>query len=389
MRESLKQKMDESVPAEITLSDVKKRQILKAAQNHDAKRKTAKSPKWMPALAGVAVIGLAGVLASPYVSDWQEQRGAVEEKKLEPQKLVVPGHNYDVLIPSIYNEYSEELLVNTNDRIYAYDPATDKQTVLADLDEGTRSFQFDSAGKWLAWEEFSDEAANLKIMNQETGEVETIEEVHVIDLELEGDHLVYGQFGGEDTPSYHSVDLNTMETEAVHEMTSNEVGMGPAAVWNNTLVIPETVDAEGAPVSHFYVYNLEDNSLIKQITLPNPAVNNVVIDNNRIYAEFWRENMDGYFLGYVDIETEEVTEIAVPEFMEFAVYGDYLALSETAGEDSSELQLYNMSGTGLEKVPAFSAIKERLVAPRFTDDGKLLVNGEGDDLAMYLLDVTK
>lgn len=389
MRESLKQELDKTVPEDVTLTELKKRQIMKAAQQADGGRKSTRVPKLLPALAGVAVIGLAGVLGYPYVSDWQEQRGAVEEKKLEPQKLVVPGHNYDVLIPSIYNEYSAELLVNANDRIYAYDPATDKQTVLVDLDEGTRSFQFASAGKWLAWEEYSDEAANLKIMNRETGGVETIEEVHVIDLEIEGEQLVYGQFGGEDTPSYHSVDLNTMETEAVHEMTSNEVGMGPAAVWNNLLVIPETVDAEGAPVSHFYVYDLEDNSLIKQITLPNPAVNNVVIDNNRIYAEFWRENMDGYFLGYVDIETEEVTEIAVPEFMEFAVYEDYLALSETAGEDSSELQLYNMSGTKLEKVSAFSAIKERLVAPRFTEEGTLLVNGEGDDLAMYLLDVTE
>src|SRR5690606_1075922 len=144
---------------------------------------------------------------------------------LVPQKLVVPGYEYDALIRSVYNDYTEELLVNDNNNIYAYDPETDKETLLVDLEEGTRSFQFDSSGKWLAWEEYSDEVAKLKIMNMETEKVKTLEEIHVIDLLIEGDNLVYGRFGGEDTPSYHSVDLNTMETETIYEMAGG--GGGP------------------------------------------------------------------------------------------------------------------------------------------------------------------
>lgn len=387
MREDLRRELDQTVPAEVTLSEAKKRQTLSAAQNQEVIRKPSRAPKFLSAIAGVAVIGLAGVLGYPYVSDWQEQRGAVVEKEMQPQKIVIPSHQYDVLISSIYNECAEELLLNDSDKIYAYNPAEDEETVLVDLDEATKSFQFDTAGKWLAWEEFHDEAAVLKILNRETAEVETLEGLPVMDLLIEGDRLVYGQFGGEGTPTYRSVDLNTMEIETVHEMA--EGGMGPASIWDNQLVIPEITDKEGVPFSTFNIYNLEDNSLIKRITLPYPSANHVEIDNNRIYAEFWREEMDGYFLGYVDIESEKVTEIAAPEFMEFAVYGNYLALSETVDTDSSELQLYKMSGTELEEVSVLSKIDERLVAPRFTEDGTLVVNGEGDDLAMYLLDLSE
>lgn len=53
------------------------------------------------------------------------------------------------------------------------------------------------------------------------------------------------------------------------------------------------------------------------------------------------------------------------------------------------MQLYKMAGTELEEVPAFAAIEERLVRQRFTDEGTLVVNGEAEDRAMYILDVTK
>lgn len=388
MRESLKRELDETVPKDVTLSEAKKRQILRAAQNYDGGRKPSKAPKFVPAFVGVAMIGLVGILGYPYVSDWQEERGAVEEAVPESQlqKLVVPGHEYDVLIRSIYNEYSGELILNDNEKIYAYDPEKNEETILVDLDEGTRSFQFDTEGKWLAWEEFSDEEALLKIMNLETEEVETIEDIAVMDLLIEGDRLVYGRMGGEDTPSYHSVDLNTMEIVTVHEMAGNE--MGPAVIGENMLGIPDLESEEDPRSSGFFIYNLEDNALIKRIASPYPyETNSMVINNNRIYMEFYSEDRADFFLGYIDIESEEVMEIPAPKSWEFAVYGDYLAVSEMIDEDSTDLHLYKMSGNELEEMPAFSEIDERLVRPRFTEEGTLVVNGEGDDLGMYLLDL--
>lgn len=387
MHEDLKRKLDESVPEDVTLSDEKKRQIMNAAQNRDSGRKPSRLPKMLPALAGVAVIGLGGILGYPYVSDWEEERGAVEGKQLKPEKLVVPGREYHILIPSMYYDRSEELLYNDGNKIFSFDTLRDTETLLVDMDEGMSSMEYDMDGKWLAWGEYEDEAKNLKIMNQETKKVETIEGANIIDLHIDEDLLVYARFGVEDNePKYLSVNLNTMESQTVHEMTGRGSNSA-ASVSEGKLVIPEgALDGEKI-VSEFHLYNLKENTLIETFTLPYQSATGVTLIDSRIYAHFSNEETSESLLGYVDIETGEFIEIPTPDFVEFAVYGDYLALSIADEADSSDLHLYRMAGTELEEVPAFSAIDERLVRPRFTDDGTLVVNGEGEDMAMYLLDL--
>ncbi|XKE94932.1 hypothetical protein LG326_00925 [Metaplanococcus flavidus] len=388
MREDLKGKLDESVPEDVTLSDAKKRQILKAAQNRGNGQKPSRVPKVLPALAGVAVIGLGGILGYPYVSDWQEGRGAEGEAELsEPQKLVVPGHDYPVLIESEYDDQSEKLFYNDGSNLYSFDPAAGEESLLASLEEKVSTYQFAVEGNWLAWEENGEEIANLKIMNRDTAEVVTIEDVSVIDLHIEDENLVYARFGVEDDkPKYLSIDLNTMESQTVHEMTGRGSNSA-ASVWGDSVVIPEgALDGEKV-VSEFHLYDLKENTLIETFTLPYQSAAGVTLIDNRIYAHFSNEGMTDSVLGYVDIETGEFTEIPAPDFFEFAVYGDYLALSVSDEADSSDMQLYRMTGSELKEVPAFSAIEERLVRPRFTDEGTLVVNGEGEDKAMYLLDL--
>ncbi|QHJ69594.1 hypothetical protein [Planococcus halotolerans] len=386
MREDLKRKLDESVPEDVTLSDAKKRQIMMAARNRENGRKPSRVPKMLPALAGVAVIGLGGVLGYPYVSDWEAGRGAVEELP-EPKKLVVAGHDYPVLIESEYDDQSENLLYNDGANVYSFDLAAGEESVLTSLEEKVSTYQFAVDGNWLAWEEYGEEIANLKIMNRETEEVETIEEANIIDLHIDEDSLVYARFGVEDDkPKYLSVNLNTMESQTVHKMTGRGSNSA-ASVSEGKLVIPEgALDGEKI-VSEFHLYNLKENILIETFTLPYQSASGVTLNDGRIYGHFSNEETSESLLGYVDIETGEFTEIPTPDFVEFAVYGDYLALSIADEADSSDLHLYRMAGTELEEVPAFSAIDERLVRPRFTDDGTLVVNGEGEDLAMYLLEL--
>jgi len=387
MREDLKRKLDESVSEDVTLSEVKKRQILKAAQSQDEKRQPSRVPKLLPTLAGVAVIGLSGILGYPYVSEWQEQRGTVEEEKLVPQELVVAGREYPVLITSVYDDQSEMLLYNDGSNIYSFDPTGAEESILVNMDEEIATYQFAVNGKWIAWEEYGEEVANLKIMNRETDEVETLEGVSVIDLHIEGDSLVYGRFGGEEEkPKYLTINLNTMESQTIHELTGRGSNSA-ASVWDGKLVIPENAQDGEKHISNFHVYNLKDNTLIETFTLPYQSASGVTLKDDRIYAHFGNEGVADSLLGYVDIHTGDFTEIPTPDFIEFAVHGEYLALSETDDADSSDLELYKMAGTELEQVPAFSAIEERLVRPRFTDGGTLVVNGEGEDLAMYLLDV--
>lgn len=51
------------------------------------------------------------------------------------------------------------------------------------------------------------------------------------------------------------------------------------------------------------------------------------------------------------------------------------------------MKLYQLEDDALGELPIFNKIKERLVVPRFTDDGTLIVNGESADFSIYVQDV--
>lgn len=76
----------------------------------------------------------------------------------------------------------------------------------------------------------------------------------------------------------------------------------------------------------------------------------------------------------------------MPDFDYYAVFNDYVALSVPVKE-SNTVKLYKIEGSNVKKMPTFNNIKERLVKPRFTVNGSLIVNGEGDKFPMYLQNV--
>lgn len=386
MREDLKGKLDESVPEDVTLSDAKKRQILMAAQEQGEKRKPSRVPKLVPAFVGVAVIGLAGLLGYPYVSDWQEQN-ALEEIGLIPQEMIVAGHAYPDLITSVYDDEREALVYNSNGKIYSFDAVSKTETVLVNLEDETQTYEFIVEGDWLAWEVNSDDSAAIEIMNLETNESKVIESRLAYNLQISGDYLIYAGFEGEEEkPSYKVVDLLTMEKTRLHELT-HDGGNSGASVWQNSIVIPERVKEEGKTITTFSVYDLDKNSLEAQFTLPYERAENVTLMDNKVYAQLSDEELTATDLGYMDLVTGEFVEIETPAFDAYAVYGDYVALSVADGNDSNDVELFKMNGEELMSVPAFAGIEERLVKPRFTEEGKLIVNGEAEDRAMYLLDL--
>lgn len=56
-------------------------------------------------------------------------------------------------------------------------------------------------------------------------------------------------------------------------------------------------------------------------------------------------------------------------------------------KNTDTVKLYQLENENLKELPIFNNIKERLVMPRFTDDGSLIVNGEAADFSMYIQDV--
>jgi hypothetical protein len=68
----------------------------------------------------------------------------------------------------------------------------------------------------------------------------------------------------------------------------------------------------------------------------------------------------------------------------YATDGQHFALSEQKG-NSNTVQLFEVDEGKLKRTSSLPSIQEILVKPRFTEEGTLIVNGEGPDRAMYLI----
>lgn len=104
MREDLKKLLDETVPEDVTLTEVKKNQILRAAQERNNMRKSKHKPKFIPALITVALIGISGLWAYPYVTqeDLPQEIQGGDENQLPAEE--------NPEMPVVEDEDSEEKL---------------------------------------------------------------------------------------------------------------------------------------------------------------------------------------------------------------------------------------------------------------------------------------
>ncbi len=137
MREDLKSLLDETIPEDVTLTEAKKEQILLAVQERNRVRKPVHVPKFIPALIGVALIGLSGLWAYPYLTQEdlpQEIQGGEKnqtpaeentelpmvededsEEKIEPPQVEDEISNENSESPSVENENEDEKLEEAND----------------------------------------------------------------------------------------------------------------------------------------------------------------------------------------------------------------------------------------------------------------------------------
>ncbi|HSJ38184.1 MAG TPA: hypothetical protein VK945_08200 [Planococcus sp. (in: firmicutes)] len=386
MREDLKRQLDRSVPEDVTLSDAKKRQILKAAQERNGERKPSRVPKLLPALAGVAVIGLAGILGSPYVSDWQEQGGAVKEKNLEEslQKVVLPVNDNPELINAVFHNDNGVLVYQEDRKIYSYDVETKEEAVLTEVPEGTLIRDVAVEGEWLVWTEVleadMENSSGLNVYNLSNDERVSISDLNAMSPIIDGDHLSFLTFGSGGA-SYQLLDLKTMEETAVYQSTEGADSM--QAFNDGIIVIPDRREEQN--VTKLTVFDANEKEIINEFELPSKTAMNIHLDDNKIYAHLADENFVSKLV-LIELETGEMTELDAPEFSAFSAHGKYVALSvPEAGAET--VKLFEMDGSSLVMLPTLDNVEERLVKPRFTDGGTLVVNSEGGDAGLYLLDV--
>lgn len=388
MQENIKRHLDESVPSHLTLSDVQKRKILNEA-NHRMHGRNFSNPRmFKPFAIGVAILGLSAFLSFPYIQDWSEE-SAFQPALKEPinekiKKVTITGVEYPSLIHATYVADTEEMIVTDHDGIYSYSVATETKRVLVEPKDNAQIFELAVNSEWLVWEEIS--TSKLYIVNRMSNERKEFSNAHMTyDFQLDGDILTYTSIGDSDSfMGYKKLDLSSWEETEIHELTG-EGADSSSAINNGLIVIPErfkTGDKNGVT---FFLYDLHKQIQVGKYDVPFEVANNVTITNNKIFAQLYNEG-EASILAYIDLKDGQLHEVKVPTFDEYAVYEDYVALRVQV-KDSNTVKLYQIEDNSAIALPTFNQIKERLVKPRFTEDGILVVNGEGEQFSMYLQDV--
>lgn len=376
MREDIKRHLDASIPRHITLTEAQKSKIMLEAPNR-MKQKRFKLPS-IPFIVSVAIISLSLFLVIPYLKDDFQQ--LYDENLVDVTIQYTP---YDSLIRSIYVDNSEEMIYTDWNGIYAYSVETGTKEILVTPKEDARIHLFDVNENWLAWEDIT--TSTLNVLNRNSKEVMELPNITIGNLQLQGSTLIFMDIGIKDSfIGYRAIDLSTMEQHEIHELTGNG-SRSSASVYDNLLVVPEEVETDGEQLVRFYLYDYRKNILIDEYEVPYEMAAFVTLTDNKIFAELINEDENSR-LGYIDLEDGKLHEIKTPLFSEYAVYEDYVALSVVV-KDSTTVKLYQIEDNELKEVPAFKNISERLVRPRFTDDGVLVVNGEGTERTMYLQDL--
>ena len=376
MQEDIKRHLDASIPRHITLTEAQKSKIMLEAPNR-MKPKRIKLPSF-PLLVSVAIISLSLFLVIPYLDDDLQQ--LYDENLVD---VTIPYAPYDSLIRSIYVDNSKEMIYTDWNGIYAYSVETDTKEILVTPKEDARIHLFAVNENWLAWEEIT--TSTLNVLNRNNNEIIELSNTYIADIQLQDDTLLINHIGDKDNfMGYRAIDLPSMKQRNIHELTGNG-SRSSASVYENLLVVPEEIEIDGEQLVRFYLYDYQQNILIGEYEVPYEMAAFVTLTDNKIFAELINEDENSQ-LGYIDLEDGKLHELKTPLFSEYAVYKDFVALSVVV-QDSTTVKLYQIEDNELKDVPAFENISERLVRPRFTDDGMLVVNGEGAERTMYLQDL--
>lgn len=374
MSKNIKQLLDETIPSDITLSKEKKQKILQTANTHMKRSAPPRRKLFRPIFSTLAIIGLLIILIGPSLLN---RLSSHETFDTPLEKITIPNVDYSSFIRSIFIRSTNELIFADNKIIYSYSLTSHSQQVLVKSTEEIDIYKMVATENWLVWGEGNDD---VYILNRKT-QMQPIQLNNVIgDLQLKENRMIYSDGYG-----YNWINLTTMEEGIIHE----NLGIGrnsKADLYENILVIPEQFKTNNSNETAFYVYDITTLEQIGKYKVPYKSAEYVTLVNNKIYAAFSNEDESPTILGYIDLSDGNFHQIKTPPFNNFAIYKEFIALS-VKKNNSDTVKLYQLQDDVLKELPTFNNINERLVVPRFTNDGTLIVNGESADFSMYVLDV--
>ncbi|MGD6843738.1 hypothetical protein ACQCVH_14590 [Bacillus infantis] len=382
MPKNIKQELEDSIPNHITMSGRQKQKILTEAAKR-LERRPRRSRLILPLVSAAAILGLSGILAAPYVQEELKESEVRQQLNASLEKVTVPDASYSSLINSQYIEETKELVYTDGKGFYSFNKGKKTTETLVKPEEGAGLYEFAVDANWLVW----DSRSKVYTMNLKTKEVKEVPgSVAAGDFQVEENTLTYQSADGQSW-GYKLLDLLTMDESHLHELTGEGTN-SQTSLNGGHIVIPETIVEDGAKNILFTLYDLNGREEEREFTVPYDRAVNVTLTDDKIYAELSNDG-EAPVLAYISLDDGKFHKVKAPTFDAYAVYEDYLALSIPEKEDSNTVKLYRFIDDSAVALPAFEHVEERLVKPRFTDDGKLVVNGEGENFSMYLLDTEK
>ena len=221
----------------------------------------------------------------------------------------------------------------------------------------------------------------MHVYNRQTDEISVLEIDYFYWNELKNDTIIYLDLREQNiAPIYMTINLKTGHSQTLREFRGSSHS-GPT-IDGDYIAISEQVD-QATTVS---VHDFETSQNIGSYRFPYEIAQNVLLKGNKIFGLLWREEDTKLaVVGMIDMATNEFQELDISVGVdEYATDGEHFAISVAKGE-SNTVQLFELKGTELKRVSTLPKIKERLVKPRFTEQGTLVINGEGPDHAMYLI----
>ncbi|MCA1041917.1 hypothetical protein LCM00_20685 [Bacillus infantis] len=384
MPKNIKKELEDSIPDHITMSGRQKRTILTEAAKRLERKPRRSSRLILPLVSAAAILGLSGILAAPYVQEQLEENEVRQQLDDSLEKVTVPDASYPSLINSQYIGDTKELVYTDGKGFYSFNKETKTTETLVKPEEGAGLYEFAVDAHWLVW----DSGVKGYALNRQTQEMEEIPNELFGDYQVYGNLLSYLSVGTDDQfTGYKLLDLLTLKESNLHELTGEGTN-SQTSLDDGHIVIPETIVGDGEKSILFTLYDLKSGEEKREFTVPYDRAVNVTLTDEKIYAELYNDEGPPV-LAYISLDDGKLHKVKTPTFDAYAVYEDYLALSIPEKEDSNSVKLYRVIDNRAAALPSFEHVEERLVKPRFTDDGVLVVNGEGEDFSMYLLDTGK
>ncbi|WP_060203716.1 hypothetical protein [Sporosarcina koreensis] len=387
MHEHIRKSLDQSIPEQVRLRDERKRAIVAEAHRRLEKGSPTRKPALKPLISAVAVVGIAGFLAVPYIQHEMGEKAIVESMPSEVvHKVSILGENLATLITAIYVDKTKEMIFTDGYRIYAYNTESKIKEILVEREEDANISGYNVAAneRWIVWKQ--DDIEGYSILNRLNGEVRNIpDELH--GMQIDGDQLNYTSVS-QGNIWFTQLDLKTLEQTQLIDLHSQRLKLEYTRGATGKFIITDYGESDSSQFK-FTVHDLKSQRQIGEYSFPYENAINLSISGNKVFAELFNEGDTGPVLGYVDLTDGQFYIVETPKFFAYAVFEDILAL-DVPVKDSRTIKLYRIENNQAHALPVLDHIQERLVKPRFTPEGSLVVNVEGTDFySLYVVDATK